>query len=53
MLWFYGFHVLQDEATKQLMHGAVCTADGGGGHVFFEDIRLNPFEATMKVSFLS
>eukprot|EP00913_Durusdinium_trenchii_P010824 g10153.t1 len=51
LLWFYGFHVLQDEATKQLMHGAVCTADGGGGHVFFEDIRLNPFEATMKVSF--
>ncbi|CAK9065738.1 Uncharacterized protein SCF082_LOCUS33579 [Durusdinium trenchii] len=42
---------LEDEATKQLMHGAVCTADGGGGHVFFEDIRLNPFEATMKVSF--
>ncbi|CAK9087104.1 unnamed protein product [Durusdinium trenchii] len=42
---------MEDEATKQLMHGAVCTADGGGGHVFFEDIRLNPFEATMKVSF--
>ena len=26
------------------MHGAVVTAFGGGGHVFFEDISLNPFQ---------
>jgi len=34
------------------MHGAVVTAFGGGGHVFFEDISLNPFKDTLNVPFL-
>ena len=33
------------------MHGAVVTAFGGGGHVFFEDISLNPFKDTLSVPF--
>lgn len=46
------FFTLEDEATKRLMHGAVVTAFGGGGHVFFEDISLNPFKDTLNVPFL-
>ena len=34
------------------MHGAVVTAYGAGGHIFFEDISLNPFKDTLKVPFV-
>ena len=46
------FFTLEDEATKRLMHGAVVTAYGDGGHIFFEDISLNPFKDTLKVPFV-
>jgi len=46
------FFTLQDEDTKRLMHGAVVTAYGAGGHIFFEDISLNPFKDTLKVPFM-
>lgn len=46
------FFTLQDEDTKRLMHGAVVTAYGAGGHIFFEDISLNPFKDTLKVPFV-
>lgn len=43
------FFTLEDQETKRLMHGAVVTAHGG--HIFFEDISLNPFKDSLKVPF--
>eukprot|EP00438_Fugacium_kawagutii_P023179 Skav200836 [mRNA] locus=scaffold3034:177402:186526:- [translate_table: standard] len=40
------FFTLEDQETKRLMHGAVVTAHGG--HIFFEDISLNPFKESLK-----